>query len=176
MAQTAMMKENNKIFISKISIDKKAAQPLHMQIAVSLRQNIIRNRLKSGTALPTERWLAKELEINRNTIHRAYEALISEKLVEAKTGRNGLFVAIAAKEKYKPPFPAIGIVMPSNFSEFVENVSQNGLNYLGGIIDRATEALHSTMIFKLPEINEKTEVIEHWIEDNIPRLSAILLI
>lgn len=169
-----MMKENSKNLISEILIDKESAQPLHLQIAVSLRQNIIRNRFKPGTAMPSERWLAEEFEINRNTVHRAYETLASEGLVEEKTGRNGLFIAAGAKGKYKPPFPAIGIVMPSNFSEFVVTLSQNGINYLSGIIDRATEAIHSTMILTLPDVNERTETIEHWLEDNIPRLSGIV--
>jgi DNA-binding LacI/PurR family transcriptional regulator len=165
---------NNKRFFPKLEIDKTSPLPLHVQLADVLKRSLIKHRVMPGTALPSERKISDLLEINRNTVHRAYEQLVSEGLAEEIEGRRGLFVADSAKNKYRPSFPAIGIVMPISFSQFISMSSQNGLNYLSGIIDRATELNHSTMIINLPDYDEHPDKIKIWIDSFISKLCGII--
>src|SRR5207253_5600380 len=43
-------------------------------------------RLRPGAKLPSSRWLAARLRVSRNTVLRAYEALLLDGLLVAKVG------------------------------------------------------------------------------------------
>lgn len=163
-----------KRFTPEIALDKNSPDPLHLQLANSISKSIVKHRLKAGTALPYESWIAEELKINRNTVHRAYEKLISDGFASELDGRRGIFVADSAKKKYMPPFPAIGLVTSENFSDFIYKSSQTGLAYFSGVLDRATETKHSSIFLRLPSAEDKAEKIQQWIEDTVPRLSGIV--
>ncbi len=166
--------KKRKRFIPEIEIDKKSSLPLHIQLANILKSSLVRNRVKPGTALPSERKISEHLDINRSTVHRAYEQLICEGLAEELKGRQGLFVASSARKRYRQPFPAIGIVMPVAFSEFINIGSRNSLSYLSGVIDRATELDHSTMILNLPPPDASPEKVRQWLDNHTSRLSGII--
>ena len=158
----------------ELSIDKESPLPIHVQLTEALRSEIIRNRPRSGTPLPSERQLSEELEINRDTVHRAYETLTEDGFLTRPPGRRTIFIADKAREKYRPSFPAVGIMMPRGFSYYVNMSQHGGLGYLGGIIDRATELRHSTIILTPPPSDEKPKKIEEWIEGFISRTVGIL--
>jgi DNA-binding LacI/PurR family transcriptional regulator len=167
-------KTADKRFMPEITVDKSSPDPLHLQLANSISKSIVKHRLKAGTALPYENWIAGEFEINRNTVHRAYEKLISDGFAKELSGRRGIFVADAARKKYMPAFPAIGIVTSDNFSDFLYKSSQTGLAYFSGVIDRATETKHSSIFLHLPNPEDKAGKIQQWIDDTVPRLSGIV--
>lgn len=164
----------DKRFMPEIAVDKNSPDPLHLQLANSISKSIVKNRLKAGTALPYENWIAEQFEINRNTVHRAYGKLISDGFAQELNGRRGVFVADTARKKYMPAFPAIGIVTADNFSDLVYKSSQNSLAYFSGVIDRATETKHSSIFLHLPNAEDKADKIQQWIEDTVPRLSGIV--
>ena len=62
-------------FRPEIRLERNSVIPLCAQLTEQIRSEIIRNRLRSGTRLVSERRLADELEINRNTVHQAYGLL-----------------------------------------------------------------------------------------------------
>ncbi len=70
-----------------IQLDRTRGIPLYKQIHQALREAILSGALAEGTRLPTERALARELEINRTTVMNAYNELASEGLVEGHVGR-----------------------------------------------------------------------------------------
>jgi len=61
-----------------IDIQRQGNQSLQNQVFESVRQQILRGQLKSGTLLPSSRSLSQQLGISRNTVARAYERLIAE--------------------------------------------------------------------------------------------------
>jgi DNA-binding transcriptional MocR family regulator len=65
--------------------------PVYLQIAGAIRAQVERGELASGERLPTIRALAEHLDVNRDTVAAAYEALAAEGVVDAKVGR-GTFV------------------------------------------------------------------------------------
>ncbi|QBD77009.1 PLP-dependent aminotransferase family protein [Ktedonosporobacter rubrisoli] len=64
---------------------------LEQQLVLSLREAIVSGRLRPGMRLPSSRRLAAELQVNRNTVIKALEQLISEDYVIGKIG-SGTFV------------------------------------------------------------------------------------
>jgi GntR family transcriptional regulator / MocR family aminotransferase len=73
-------------------LDRASVETLTDQLAGQLRQAIATTQLPSGLRLPSSRRLAEQLEVARNTVIRAYEALMIEGLIESRPS-SGLFVA-----------------------------------------------------------------------------------
>ena len=73
-----------------------AGQGLAQQIYAQLKDKILHGDLAASARLPTTRELALALQVSRNTVVRAYEALISEGLVVGRVG-SGCFVAEIAR-------------------------------------------------------------------------------
>jgi molybdate-binding protein/DNA-binding transcriptional regulator YhcF (GntR family) len=69
-----------------IKIDMHSATPLYQQIAEQLRQRIATEQLKPGDRLPSIRQLSKELNINPNTVCRAYLELEQEQILTSRRG------------------------------------------------------------------------------------------
>ena len=76
-----------------IEIDPSAAQPLTDQIAAAIRTEIAAGRLSIGDELPTVRQLSGDLEVNFNTVARAYRALEACGLLRSARGRGTRVVA-----------------------------------------------------------------------------------
>ena len=69
-----------------IEIDRSSELPLHEQLERSLRENIRRGRLPTGTRLPSTRGLAIELGISRGVVTEAYGQLAAEGYLETRQG------------------------------------------------------------------------------------------
>ncbi len=66
-------------------------RPIYLQIMEEIKREIARGRLKGGEKLPSVRDLAKEIEVNPNTVARAYLELEREGVLVSKRGQ-GTFV------------------------------------------------------------------------------------
>ncbi|MDD4903285.1 MAG: PLP-dependent aminotransferase family protein [Candidatus Bipolaricaulis sp.] len=83
-----------------IAVGPREGQPLHTQIADSLRARIEKGELVGGERLPTTRDLAKDLGVSRSTVVRAYEQLAREGRVEGRVGMGTVVsVGVAAPQK-----------------------------------------------------------------------------
>jgi len=67
--------------------------PIVEQLVAGIRCAIARGELKVESTLPTVRQLAGHLEINQNTVARAYRALEASGLVTTTRGRGTFVVA-----------------------------------------------------------------------------------
>src|SRR5580698_2237510 len=67
-------------------LDRRACEPLQVQVYRWLRRAIWRGELPSGCILPSTRALAKQLEVSRNTALYAYETLAAEGLISSRRG------------------------------------------------------------------------------------------
>jgi GntR family transcriptional regulator / MocR family aminotransferase len=63
-----------------------------LQVHAGLRSAILEGRLTAGLRLPSSRELARQFRVRRNVVVAAYEHLLSDGLVEARTGA-GTYVA-----------------------------------------------------------------------------------
>lgn len=84
-----------------IHIDRKRGTPVYMQIKDFIKKQILSGELASGFKLPSERALAKEAGVHRNTVIKAYEALINEELVKSSVSPRGYFVTYSQSSQFK---------------------------------------------------------------------------
>ncbi len=73
-------------------------EPIWLQIHDYVRQAIMTGRWREGERIPSVREMAASLEVNPNTVMRAYERLGSEELIATRRGL-GFFVAENARER-----------------------------------------------------------------------------
>jgi 2-aminoadipate transaminase len=76
----------------KININRSISTSLYQQISSEIKNRILSGELANGYKLPSERTLAKQLSVHRNTIIKAYDVLISENLIESSVSPRGYFV------------------------------------------------------------------------------------
>src|SRR5277367_2255401 len=84
-----------------VLLDRSRADSLTSQLAEQLRDAIRRSRIAGGTRLPSSRRLSEQLSISRNTVVRAYDALVAEGFVDSRPA-SGIF---AAKRLPDSPMP-----------------------------------------------------------------------
>lgn len=72
-------------------------KPIYLQIVDVIAQKILSKEWKEGTKIPTVKELAKELEVNHNTLMRSLELLQSEEILASKRGI-GIFLT---KDSYQ---------------------------------------------------------------------------
>jgi GntR family transcriptional regulator/MocR family aminotransferase len=69
-----------------IPLDRRSATPLYRQIYEGYRTAIIERRLRAGQRMPSTRGLAEDLGLSRIPVLNAFEQLIAEGYLEARTG------------------------------------------------------------------------------------------
>lgn len=74
-----------------ISLDSKSSVSIHDQIVTKITQLIVVGALKEDEKLPSIRSLSKQLVINPNTVHKAYQTL-EEKGYLTSGEKKGYFV------------------------------------------------------------------------------------
>ena len=69
----------------------KNGKPIYLKLYESLKASIVAGHLMANLKLPPTRIIAKDLDISRSTVLKAYELLLIEKYISSKTG-SGYFV------------------------------------------------------------------------------------
>jgi GntR family transcriptional regulator len=75
-----------------VKIDPGSHVPIYLQIAAELSHAVAAGVYRPGEALPSQRTLAVEIQVNPNTIQRAYDELVRQGVAYVQRGK-GLFVA-----------------------------------------------------------------------------------
>ena len=75
----------------EITVLTTSPEPVYEQIVRQIQDRIAAGELKPGAPLPTVRQLAGDLQLNRNTVARAYKQL-EDRGVILTAGRKGTFV------------------------------------------------------------------------------------
>lgn len=98
--------------IMKISIDLKSGLPIYLQIVEQVKHKIAVGEISVGDKMPTVRQLATDLEINPNTVAKAYTELEHMEILESRQGV-GTFIK---KEK--------GVISESEREKKLEKMTQ----------------------------------------------------
>jgi GntR family transcriptional regulator len=75
----------------EITVATTSPEPVYEQIVRQIQDRVASGELEAGTALHTVRQLAGDLQLNRNTVARAYKQL-EDRGVILTAGRKGTFV------------------------------------------------------------------------------------
>lgn len=159
------------VFFPQASPDPESAEPLHMQLCRMISHDIFRRRPKDGTPIVSERKLAESLSIARPTVHRAYERLIFDDILRCEKGKRNVCIAHGASRKVADPFPSIGIILPCSYSEFQRRCKWD---YLGGLIDRASERGCAPILLQMPALDSSEGECKAWLESILPRLTGLI--
>src|SRR6185436_11596217 len=84
-----------------LRIEKGSAAPISRQIGQQIASLCAAGSLAPGERMPSVRELARDLEVNQNTILRVYERLCREGVLEMRQGQ-GTFVALDARANASP--------------------------------------------------------------------------
>ena len=68
----------------KIKIDSSLSSPLFKQLMNQIKNAVTAGLLKPGDALPSIRQLANDLELNHNTVAKAYQLLERDSVIQTK--------------------------------------------------------------------------------------------
>ncbi len=74
-----------------MNIDPRSHIPIYLQIAEGIREAVAAGVYRPGESLPSLRAMAIDVQVNPNTVQRAYDELAREGLIHARRGK-GLFV------------------------------------------------------------------------------------
>ena len=80
----------------EIIINTSESAPLFAQIINQIKKAVLSGELKSGSALPSIRQLANDLELNQNTVAKAYRLLERDSVIQTR-GYRGTFIHPDAK-------------------------------------------------------------------------------
>jgi GntR family transcriptional regulator/MocR family aminotransferase len=89
-------------------LDLDGEGPLYQQTYRALRAAILDGALSPGTRLPATRSLSRELGHSRNTVLQAYEQLLDEGYVVARTGSGTYVAAVLPEERWATGVPQAG--------------------------------------------------------------------
>ncbi|WP_350344220.1 GntR family transcriptional regulator [Proteinivorax tanatarense] len=67
------------------------SKPIYLQIIDHVKKEIIKEELKVGEKMPSQREMAQKLKVNPNTVQRAYREMESMNLIETYRGQ-GTFI------------------------------------------------------------------------------------
>lgn len=123
----------------EINISREGSTPVYLQIKNAIKEKILQGELVNGFKLPPERKLAKQLNVNRNTIIKVYTELIKENLIAVSSAPRGYVVtyeipgismkAKNKKAKYFSPFNYMvreEFLLMSNLFSTLYRASLNG--------------------------------------------------
>lgn len=68
------------------NVEFKPGVPAYQQVIYAAKKAIVSGRLQPGDRFPSVRTLSQELKINPNTAQKVVTRLVSEKLIEIRTG------------------------------------------------------------------------------------------
>jgi molybdate-binding protein/DNA-binding transcriptional regulator YhcF (GntR family) len=132
--------------ITDLQIDQHSKDPLHLQIAAQVRQLIATEKLKPGDHLPPVRQLAISLNVNQNTILRAYLLLEQERVIVTRR-RGGTVVTARADD------PKILLERQRRLSDVVSNDILKALS-----MGYSPEDIEATFYLQLARWREERQV------------------
>jgi GntR family transcriptional regulator len=83
-----------------ITIDARDPLPVFAQLIKQVKDAVLSGSLRPGSPLPPIRQLASELQLNPNTVAKAYRLLERDSVIETR-GRQGSFIHAQAKKHSK---------------------------------------------------------------------------
>lgn len=72
--------------MSVLNLNLKAGVPVYEQIVEAARKSIVTGAIKPGEAFPSVRAVSASLQVNPNTVQKAYTVLKNEGLIEMHPG------------------------------------------------------------------------------------------
>lgn len=121
-------KEDLRISIFNISIDRRSSEPYYKQLADLIRTKVLNGEWEAGLQLPSEEAYAKRLEVSRGTLKRAISSLVDENVLEQIHGK-GTFIK---KQKTAHTFG-------QELISFAESMSRIGGDFTTQVVEKKSQ-------------------------------------
>ena len=95
---------------SDFFVNKKISLPIHEQIYMQLKNQILTGEFTAGEKLPSVRQMSDLIDVNRHTISRAYDRLEEEGLVETHASSGTFVKTIQGNEKQEQTEKLIEVI------------------------------------------------------------------
>lgn len=126
-----MVKRSGGALLTMIRIDPGSGRTIGSQLAAALRQAILDGHVRAGERLPATRILAAELGLARTTVVEAFESLVSEGLLETRTGSGTFVTATMSPVKAAPPEDLPRTAQPDRLARLMAAARQQFADRLG---------------------------------------------
>lgn len=154
-------------------IDKNSRVPLYLQLKDLVRYYISTGAIQNNQRLPTVKELSEQLEINSETIRKAYKELEKESLITTKRGR-GTFASNHASLKTQTGAPAsVELRYVDSVKELLKKLLQRGvpLEEVRIMVDQAlsevsSDASEQLVVFtecNISQINEISSLLRSYL-------------
>ncbi len=77
-----------------VYIDETDSRPIYSQLVAQIKEQIMSGALSPGDELPSVRELSTSLGVNLHTVHRAYQKLRDEGVIQLRLGRRAKVAAL----------------------------------------------------------------------------------
>jgi GntR family transcriptional regulator len=84
--------------MEKLIINFRSGVPIYAQIVEQIQEKLIAGEIKAGDQLPTVRQMALQLDVNFNTVARAYRMLDEGGLISTQQGRGTYIMEIPSQD------------------------------------------------------------------------------
>lgn len=85
----------------QFDVDLTTHTPIYLQVMGQVKHAVATGELKPGDQLPTVRQLADELDVNFNTVARAYRLLDEERIISTQHGRGSYILEPTSRQSEK---------------------------------------------------------------------------
>jgi len=168
------MNKSKKI-IPVLKVDPDSPVPLHYQLSMGIEGYLRKYRLKGGAILISERALAEQLQLSRNTVRKAYSRLQEDNVIERKCGGRMVYITAQFEKTYsQESYPTIGLVLTDKVAWLIHNRKLEVLDYISGVIDTAGEFGFGTTMIPLPLVDESPEKLQEWFDEMRGHLSGLV--
>ena len=155
----------------KISLNPQLPQPVYLQLADALL-DCIRLHCEQECFFPSERALAKSLNIDRSTVAKAYEELIRRGMASRRS--TYILQATLGAQQIRNPFPNIAVVIPHSFYDCTLDWTHPRYQYIIGITDRSAEKNISTMMLQLPPPEATKAQVAEVLDQLVVRVNGVI--
>jgi LacI family transcriptional regulator len=149
--------------LKDIKIDNSIYEPIYIQIARKLRDQILQGKLSDGTKLPPEPKMAEIFGANRLTLRKSLKQLEAQRLVVQKKGR-GTFVTYSPRKTYR-----IGL----NFSAKGTDRDSFGLRVLNGLVYALQNSFNSELVLLNTHDPQESSIMQAYNELNCDGLIIV---
>jgi len=147
------------LLLSRLSLHEAVTTPYYIQLQRQIQALIDGGELRAGHGLPSERVLAKALNLSRTTIKRCYDALREAQAVASSQGRGGTVVKAA---------PRVSPAM-QRLKGFTEEMRELGLVPSTRVLERAVvRDRMAASVFGRPSNAEFLKLVRVRLADGAP--------
>lgn len=84
--------------MEKLHINFRSGVPIYAQIVEQIQEKLLHGDIHAGDQLPTVRQMAQDLDVNFNTVARAYRMLDEGGLISTQQGRGTYIMEMPSKD------------------------------------------------------------------------------